>query len=198
MVGVDVGGTFTDLVMSDGEQISLTKMPSTPGDKSEAIIAALRGIAESSGTQLSEFLSDTEVVVLGTTVVTNALLEYTGARLGVVTTHGFRDMLDLRRNYREDLFDIRLPPPPPIAPRHRRLGVRERINYRGDVEIPLDEDCARDVARRLGELEVESVAVCFLFSFATGARSARASSCSRTAGRAGDAVLRGSPTDQGV
>jgi N-methylhydantoinase A len=173
MVGVDVGGTFTDLVMSDGERISLTKTPSTPGDESEAIIAALRDIAEGSGTQLAVFLSDTDVVVLGTTVVTNALLEYTGARLGVVTTHGFRDMLDLRRNYREDLFDIRLPPPMPIAPRHRRLGVRERINYRGDVEIPLDEEGARDVARRLGELEVESVAVCFLFSFVNPAHELR-------------------------
>jgi N-methylhydantoinase A len=173
VVGVDVGGTFTDLVVSNGDGIDLTKTPSIPGDESEAIRTALRDIAERSGVELADFLRDTDVVVLGTTVVTNALLQYTGARVGVVTTHGFRDMLDLRRNYREDLFDIRLPAPPPIAPRHRRLGVRERINFRGEVEIPLDEDGARGVARRLGALEVESIAVCFLFSFVNSAHELR-------------------------
>jgi N-methylhydantoinase A len=74
-------------------------------------------------------------------------------------------MLDLRRNYRESLFDIRLQPPHPIAPRHRRLGVRERIDWRGEIEIPLDEEGGVAAARRLRELEVESIAICFLFSF---------------------------------
>ena len=169
-IGVDVGGTFTDFVVgrrdATDDGFFLTKTPSTAGDEAPAIIAGLREAASHYERPLEAFLQETEVIVLGTTVVTNALLEYSGARVGVITTAGFRDMLDLRRNYRESLFDIRLQPPYPIAPRHRRLGVRERIDWRGEVEIPLDEEDGAAAARRLRELGVESVAICFLFSFA--------------------------------
>lgn len=168
-IGIDVGGTFTDFVVgrADGadDGFYLTKTPSTVRDEGVAIIAGLTEAARHYDQPLDAFLRATEVIVLGTTVVTNALLQYTGARVGVVTTAGFRDMLDLRRNYRESLFDIRLQPPHPIAPRHRRLGVRERIDWRGRIEIPLDEEGGAAAARRLRELEVESVAICFLFSF---------------------------------
>jgi N-methylhydantoinase A len=168
-IGIDVGGTFTDFVVgradSTDDGFYLTKTPSTAGDEASAIITGLAEAAAHYDQRLDAFLRATEVIVLGTTVVTNALLQYTGARVGVVTTAGFRDMLDLRRNYRESLFDIRLQPPHPIAPRHRRLGVRERIDWRGTIEIPLDEEGGAAAARRLRELEVESVAICFLFSF---------------------------------
>lgn len=172
-VGVDVGGTFTDLVITNGESVYLTKTPSTPQHESEGILTGLHDAARHYSVDLADFLGDVEVIVLGTTLVTNALLEYKGAKIGVVTTAGFRDMLDIRRNYRESLFDIRLPPPPAIAPRHRRLGVRERIDHRGEVRIPLDESQARESARRLRELGVESVAVCFLFSFVNSAHERR-------------------------
>jgi N-methylhydantoinase A len=164
-IGIDVGGTFTDFVVGNGDVVYLTKTPSTPGNEAEAIFAGLRDAAAHFERDLGTFLGEAEVIVLGTTVVTNALLEYTGAKTGVVTTAGFRDTLDIRRNFRESLFDIRLQPPHAIAPRHRRLGVRERIDHRGEIRIPLDEDDAREAARRLRALEVESIAVCFLFSF---------------------------------
>jgi len=165
-VGIDVGGTFTDLVIGDGSgALFKTKSPSTPGNEADGIVAGLTDAAAHYGAGLAAFLEDTDVIVLGTTVVTNLMLEYRGANTGLITTGGFRDVIELRRSYREHLFDIRLQPPHPIVPRHKRLGVHERINYRGEIEIPLDEDEARAAVRRLKELGVESVAVCFLFSF---------------------------------
>src|SRR5688572_20755418 len=114
-VGIDVGGTFTDLVISSGNELHLAKTPTTPGNESDGILAGLRDAAQFYRLELAAFLGDVEVIVLGTTVVTNALLQYKGARVGVITTAGFRDVLDIRRNYRESLFDIRLQPPHPIA-----------------------------------------------------------------------------------
>ena len=172
-VGVDVGGTFTDLVVGSPGGLHVAKTPTTPGDESKGIMNGLADAAGHHQTGLADFLGDTEVIVLGTTVVTNALLEYKGAKTGVITTEGFRDVLDLRRNFRESLFDIRLQPPHPIAPRRRRLGVPERIDHRGTVVTPLDEDAARQAARKLREMEVESIAVCFLFSFVNSAHELR-------------------------
>jgi N-methylhydantoinase A len=165
-IGIDVGGTFTDLVVGNGDgSIFKTKTPSTPGNEAEGIVNGLTDAAGEYDLDLSRLLGDTEVIVLGTTVVTNTMLEYSGANTGLITTGGFRDIIELRRSYREDLFDIRLKAPHPIVPRHKRLGVTERIDYTGAVRIPLDEDEARRAAARLAELEVESIAVCLLFSF---------------------------------
>jgi N-methylhydantoinase A len=172
-IGVDVGGTFTDLVVSNDDDLHLAKTPTTPGDEAQGILTGLGDVADHYERPLETFLAESEVIVLGTTIVTNALLEYKGAKVGVITTAGFRDMLDLRRNHRESLFDIRLQPPHPIAPRQMRLGVGERIDQNGGVRIPLDEDGAREAARRLGELGAESVAVCFLFSFVNPAHEQR-------------------------
>ncbi|MGH2874271.1 MAG: hydantoinase/oxoprolinase family protein [Solirubrobacteraceae bacterium] len=165
-VGVDVGGTFTDLVVANGDgELHKTKSPSTPGDEAAGILAGLTDVADGWGVDLGALLGDTEVIVVGTTVVTNIMLEFNGAQTGLITTKGFRDIIELRRGYREDYFDIRLPPPHPIVPRERRLGVKERIDYEGKVVIPLSEDDARTAGRRLRELGVESIAVCLLFSF---------------------------------
>ena len=173
-IGIDVGGTFTDLVAGDaGGVIFKTKSPSTPGAESEGIMASLTDAAAHYGLGLDELLASTEVIVLGTTVVTNTMLEYSGANTGLITTGGFRDVIELRRSYREHLFDLRLPAPHPIIPRHKRLGVTERIDFRGDVQIPLNEDEARAAVTRLKELDVESVAVCFLFSFMNPAHEQR-------------------------
>jgi N-methylhydantoinase A len=172
-IGVDVGGTFTDLVISNDDGLHLGKTPTTPGDEAQGILTGLGDVADHYERPLETFLAESEVIVLGTTIVTNALLEYKGAKVGVITTAGFRDMLDLRRNFRESLFDIRLQPPHPIAPRQMRLGVAERIDQNGGVRIPLDEDAAREAARRLGELGAESIAVCFLFSFVNPAHEQR-------------------------
>lgn len=165
-IGIDVGGTFTDLVLSNGDGQSIkTKVPSTPGDESEGILNGLGDAARTFGMKRPELLGDCDVIVLGTTAVTNAMLEYDGANTGLITTGGFRDIIELRRSYREHLFDIRLPAPHPIVPRQKRLGVTERIDYTGRIEIPLDENEVRAAVSRLAELEVESVAVCLLFSF---------------------------------
>lgn len=172
-IGVDVGGTFTDLVVSNDDELHLGKTPTTPGDEAQGILTGLGDVADHYERPLETFLGESEVIVLGTTIVTNALLEYKGAKVGVITTAGFRDMLDLRRNHRESLFDIRLQPPHPIAPRQMRLGVEERIDQNGGIRIPLDEDGAREAARRLRELGAESIAVCFLFSFVNPAHEER-------------------------
>jgi N-methylhydantoinase A len=173
-LGIDVGGTFTDLVIGNGSgQVFKTKSPSTPGDESVGILNGLRDAAERYASDLPSFLGDTDVIVLGTTAVTNAMLEYDGANTGLITTGGFRDIIELRRSFREHLFDIRLPAPHPIVPRQKRLGVTERIDYQGRIEIPLDEAEVRDAVERLAELEVESVAVCLLFSFLNPAHELR-------------------------
>jgi N-methylhydantoinase A len=165
-IGIDVGGTFTDLVIGNATgDVFKTKSPSTPGDESVGILAGLSDAAAAYELQLSELLNRTDVIVLGTTAVTNTMLEYSGANTGLITTGGFRDIIELRRSYREHLFDIRLKAPFPIVPRHKRLGVTERIDYLGRVEIPLDEDEVRSAVAKLKELEVESIAVCLLFSF---------------------------------
>ena len=136
-------------------------------------MASLADAATHYGLGLDGLLASTEVIVLGTTVVTNTMLEYSGANTGLITTGGFRDVIELRRSYREHLFDLRLKAPHPIIPRHKRLGVTERIDFRGDVQIPLDEEEARSAVARLKELDVESVAVCFLFSFMNPAHERR-------------------------
>lgn len=165
-IGIDVGGTFTDVVLSKGDgQVIKSKAPSTPGDESEGILNGLGDAATALGMQRPELLRDCDVIVLGTTAVTNAMLEYDGANTGLITTGGFRDIIELRRSYREHLFDIRLPAPHPIVPRQKRLGVTERIDYTGRIEIPLREDEVRAAVSRLAQLEVESIAVCLLFSF---------------------------------
>jgi N-methylhydantoinase A len=165
-IGIDVGGTFTDLVIGNatGEMFK-TKSPSTPGDEAVGILEGLSDAATAYELELSELLGQTDVIVLGTTAVTNTMLEHSGATTGLITTGGFRDIIELRRSYREHLFDIRLPAPFPIVPRHRRLGVTERIDYLGRIQIPLDEDECRRAIARLRDFEVESIAVCLLFSF---------------------------------
>ena len=102
----------------------------------------------------------------GTTATTNAVITKTGARTGLITTKGFRDVLELRRHNSAELYDILWDPPPPLVPRELRLEVAERVDYAGDVVVPLDEGDVRAALERLGEEGVESVAVCFLHSYA--------------------------------
>lgn len=164
-VGIDVGGTFTDLVAVDDNGKAVTaKSPTTPANHTDGIVNGLEQLAEKYGIDLRAFLSQTAVIVQGTTVVTNTMLEYNGALTGLVCTKGFRDIIELRRSFRENLFDIRYPPPVPIVRRQRRLGVTERIDYSGKVVIPLDEDEVQAAVQRFREWGVQSVAVCLLFA----------------------------------
>ena len=164
-VGIDIGGTFTDLALLRDGRIHVHKTLSTPGDPSLGVLRGLEQLAASLGEGLSELLRDVDAVVHATTIADNTLIEGKGAVTGLLTTEGFRDELELRRGYKEDIWDVRLPPPRPIVPRRRRLTVPERILHDGTVYRPLDEDAARRAIRRLARQGVESVAICLLFSF---------------------------------
>ena len=164
-VGVDIGGTFTDFALQKNGEWVFEKVLSTKEDHSLAVLEGLEKLAAREGVNLRSFLSEVETIVHGTTVADNTLIEMNGARTGLLTTEGFRDELELRRGYKEDIWDVRLKPPPAIVPRRRRLTVPERLRADGSVAIPLDEKAARAAIRRLGQQGVESVAISTLFSF---------------------------------
>ncbi len=164
-IGIDIGGTFTDFALLRGEEVVLDKTLSTPDDHSLAVMEGLEKLAAREGTGLHDFLGGLEAIVHGTTVADNTLIEMNGARTGLLTTEGFRDELELRRGFKEDIWDVRLEPPAAIAPRRRRLTVPERILADGSVYKPLDEEAARRAIRRLKRQGVESVAISLLFSF---------------------------------
>jgi N-methylhydantoinase A len=165
-IGIDVGGTFTDfvLVRRDGS-IRLGKSPTTPRDQSEGVMNGIEQLARGEHLTLGELLSETGVIVHGTTTADNTMIEMSGAVTGLITTQGHRDEIELRRGYKEDIWDPALAPPPPIAQRRRRIGVPERLDFEGNVVVPLDEDAVRAALRRLNKLGLESLAVVFMFSF---------------------------------
>jgi N-methylhydantoinase A len=165
-LGVDVGGTFTDLVaISEAGETLIEKVPSTPGDQSVGVINGIERLGHAVGMAVEDFVPQINYLVHGTTVATNIMLEMNGAVTGVLATEGHRDTIDIRRNYKETDFDIRLPAPIPIAPRRRRMGVRERVDASGAVVVPLDEDSVRAAVKQLRDQGVETIAVCYLFSF---------------------------------
>ncbi len=172
-IGIDIGGTFTDFALLKGQELILHKNLSTPEDRSVGVIQGLERLAELEDKSLGELLGQVEAIIHGTTVADNTLIEMNGACTGLLTTDGFRDELELRRGYKEDIWDVRLGPPTPIIPRRRRLGVPERIRFDGSVHTPLDEDAARRAIRRLAKQGVESVAICTLFCFVNPAHELR-------------------------
>ena len=132
-IGIDVGGTFTDfLVLRPGHDPSIHKVLSTPADPSIGLIDGLTEIADSHGVSLIQLARSTETIVHGTTVTTNAVLTHNGARTGLLTTDGVRDALEMRRGIREEQYNNRYTNVLPLVPRHLRLPVRGRLNYRGD------------------------------------------------------------------
>jgi N-methylhydantoinase A len=164
-LGVDIGGTFTDFALLRDDEIVLEKTLSTPDDPSEAVMVGLEKLAAREGSSLAELLGRLEAIVHATTIADNTLIQMNGARTGLLTTQGFRDEFELRRGFKEDIWDVRLPPPAPIVPRRRRLTVPERMRFDGSVLEPLDEEAARAAVRRLARQGVESIAICLLFSF---------------------------------
>jgi N-methylhydantoinase A len=172
-IGIDIGGTFTDFALLKGQELVLHKNLSTPQDRSLGVIHGLEHLAAIEGKTLAQLLDDVDAIIHGTTVADNTLIEMNGACTGLLTTAGFRDELELRRGYKEDIWDVRLPPPTPIIPRRRRLGVSERIRFDGSVHTPLDEVAARKAIQRLAKQGVESVAIATLFSFVNPAHELR-------------------------
>ena len=162
-VGVDSGGTFTDVCLFDDAtgQVTVWKVASTPDDPSRGIA---EGVAEGTG-KVDAAPASIGYFGHGTTVATNALIQHRGVRTGLITTEGFRDLLEIGRQKRPDLYDLQIDKPPVLVPRDLRLEVPERLRHDGSVEIPLDEAAFRDAVRQLRAAGVRAVAVCFLYGF---------------------------------
>src|SRR6204780_4509915 len=162
-VGVDSGGTFTDVCLFDETtgRIEVWKVSSTSDDPS---LGVATGVAEA----IAHVGSTPGAIAWfghGTTVATNALIQHRGAKTGLITTDGFRDLLEIGRQKRPDLYDMNVDKPVPLVTRDLRLEVSERLRHDGSVETPLDEAALRAAVRRLKAAGVQSVAVCFLYGF---------------------------------
>ncbi len=155
LVGIDVGGTFTDFVYMDGPTLRVLKVPTTAQDQSQAVAQGLRSVG----------VSPRAVIVHGTTTATNALLERRGARTALLTTAGFRDVLAIGRQHRPHLYRLSQERPAELVPRDRRFTVRERVDAKGQVLQPLDVNELHQVAQAISACGAESLAVVFLFSF---------------------------------
>jgi N-methylhydantoinase A len=168
-IGIDVGGTFTDLVaVDDAGQVTLAKAGSTPRDQSLGVMEGLALLADTLGLDPAGLLARTERIVHGTTVATNALLERKGARVGLLTTAGHRDVIEMREGLKDDRYNLRMPAPEPLVPRARRLGVRERLRADGRVATPLDRRALARAIARLARAGVEAVAVCYFHAYRDG------------------------------
>ncbi|MDT2009954.1 hydantoinase/oxoprolinase family protein [Rhodococcus opacus] len=169
-LGVDTGGTFTDVCLFDEDRkiFAITKVSSTPHDPGESVLTGVRDIIDREGSRLGDGSQDIESIGFfahGTTVATNALLQGTGAKTGLVTTAGFRDLAEIGRQRRPKLYDLSARKGDPLVPRDLRLEVPERVRYDGSVETALDLDAVRTQVRRLKDEGVEAIAVCFLYSY---------------------------------
>ena len=165
-IGIDVGGTFTDIVaVSDTGTVTFSKAASTPNDPSIGVMNAVERLADELGINSETLLSKTESIVHGTTVATNALLERKGAKTGLLTTLGHRDVLEMREGLKDDRYNMRLPAPAPLVPRFLRLGVRERIKPDGSIHTKLDHTSLDEAINKLREEKVTSVAVCYLHAY---------------------------------
>ncbi|MBV8459150.1 MAG: hydantoinase/oxoprolinase family protein, partial [Acetobacteraceae bacterium] len=179
-IGIDVGGTFTDIVVAEADGRTVTaKATTTPQDQSDGVMEGVALAAEANGLAAGEFLSRTSRIVHGTTVATNALLEGKGARTGMLTTAGHRDVIEMREGLKPERYNLRMPPPEPLVPRWLRLGVRERLRADGSVETPLDPASLEVALTALAEAEVEAVAVCFLHSWRNPAHERQAAEAVR-------------------
>jgi N-methylhydantoinase A len=162
-VAIDIGGTFTDATLIDEEtgNVSIAKVLTTPSDPSDGFMQAVdRALAEGNAEA-----GQVRFVVHATTVATNAIIEGKIARSGFVTTDGFRDLLEIARQVRPTLYDTQFEKAPPLVPRDRAVGVRERLGPAGEVLLPLEDESVREAAALLRREEVESVAVCLLHSY---------------------------------
>jgi N-methylhydantoinase A len=162
-IGVDSGGTFTDICLFDeeGGHIAVWKVSSTPADPSHAVAA---GFGEALA-QVAARASDVSYFGHGTTVATNALIQHRGAATGLITSDGFRDLLEIGRQKRPHLYDLQADKPPVLVERRLRREVPERLRHDGHVETALDEAAVRNAVRVLRDAGVKAVAVCFLYSF---------------------------------
>jgi len=165
-VGVDVGGTFTDLIcVTPDDAVILDKTPTTPEDQSTGVMNGLAQLAGRLGMELGELCRQLDVVVHGTTTADNTMIEMNGAPVGLLVTEGHRDEIEMRRVHKEQIWDPSYPAPPPIARRRARIPIPQRHAFDGEELLALDEDAVRRGIRRLRDLGCTSIAVMYLFSF---------------------------------
>jgi N-methylhydantoinase A/oxoprolinase/acetone carboxylase beta subunit/N-methylhydantoinase B/oxoprolinase/acetone carboxylase alpha subunit len=178
-IGFDIGGTFTDFILLDTKksEIRLHKCLTTPNDPSVGALQGLTELLQAAGLSLAD-IGD---VVHGTTLVTNALIERSGARLGLITTRGFRDILEMGTEQRYDIYDLFLKFPDPLVPRRHRLEVAERMDRDGNALTSLDLEEVRAVAHRLVADGIEAIAICFLHAYRNSAHERAAADAVRTA-----------------
>ncbi len=188
VVGIDVGGTFTDLVAVDARgEVRIAKSLTTPADPSDGVLEGLALLAREFGLERAQLLAHTRRIVHGTTVATNALLERRGATVGLLTTEGHRDVLAMREGLKTDRYQLRVPPPPALVPRRRTHGVRERIDADGQCHVPLDSSSLERAIEALERDGVDAVAVCYLHAYRNPAH--EAATRARLAARLPDAYL---------
>jgi N-methylhydantoinase A len=164
---MDVGGTFTDVVIADDKnEVKVLKIPSTPRNPLDGIRSGLEAVAEAMGIGVRELVEKTDRLVHGTTVATNTMLQYSGAKTALLTTKGFRDSIEMRRCHRKGQWDFFTEQPPMIVPRRYRRGIKERTTWDGSIDQPLDEENLLQEVKHLVEDEnIEAIGICFLFSF---------------------------------
>jgi N-methylhydantoinase A len=169
-IGIDVGGTFTDFLLAreDGTT-QIYKVLSTPDDPSTGLMNGLQEMAKDRNISLEAFIKDVETIVHGTTVTTNAVLTYRGAKTGLLTTQGIRDALEMRRGIREEQFNNRYINVEPLVPRYLRYPVEERLDYKGDLLTPIREQDVYDASQLFTKEGVDAIAICFMNSFANRA-----------------------------
>ena len=162
-LGVDIGGTFTDAILISERtgQVWSEKVLTTPRDPSEGFMSVVGRLLTHSAIDKSSLQS----LVHATTVATNAVIERKGARAGLLVTEGFRDILEIARQIRHELYNLQTDKPVPLIPRRHCVEIRERLDYRGEVLTPLDEESVVDAVRKLQHAGVDSIAVCLLHSY---------------------------------
>ena len=183
----DIGGTFTDLVVSDGggRRIAVGKCLTQPGEITRFVVEGLARLLEREQIPTSAIQ---EVVAGATTLVTNRIIERKGARTGLITTQGFGDVLEIRREMRYDIYDLAATLAEPIVPRHLRREVQERLDSEGGVLVPLGEGGVAEAIERLVADGVESLAVCFLHSYRNPIHERRVAEIAAASGAAADAL----------
>jgi N-methylhydantoinase A len=174
-IGIDVGGTFTDFLLTSNEgESEIYKVLSTPEDPSIGLLNGLSEMAEAHRTSLKDFLQKVKTIVHGTTVTTNAVLTRRGAKTGLLTTKGLRDALEMRRGIREEQYNNRYTNVEPLVPRYLRCLIEERIDYKGESITELKESDVYRAAELFKKEGIEAIAVCFMNSFANGIHESRA------------------------
>ena len=178
VAAIDIGGTHTDCVASDGRAVKSAKVPTTE-DPTDGVILGLQMLTDKFGTGLAALLGDCDRFVYGSTTATNIFVQRRLPKTGLLCTHGHRDILWFREGNKPDRWNLRTPPPWSLLDRHLRRPIRERIDQAGDVIVPLEEEDVREAARQLRSEGVEAVAIAFLWSFLNPAHERRAQEIAR-------------------